>query len=63
MSGTILETAGKGCVTAPCQQQSRLQLADLESDRLLSVMPVAVTLYNQGEYAMYCQAKAEGVAL
>jgi uncharacterized protein len=35
----------------------------LESDRLLSVVPVDVALYNQGEYALYRQAKAEGVAL
>jgi predicted nucleotidyltransferase len=35
----------------------------LESDRLLSVMPVDVALYDQGEYALYRQAKAEGVAL
>ena len=35
----------------------------LESDRLLSVMPVDVALYDQGEYALYRQAKAEGVVL
>ena len=35
----------------------------LESDRLLSVIPVDVALYDQGEYALYRQAKAEGVAL
>ena len=35
----------------------------LESDHLLSVMPVDVALYDQGEYALYRQAKAEGVAL
>jgi predicted nucleotidyltransferase len=35
----------------------------LESDRLLSVVPVDVALYNQGEYALYRQAKAEGMAL
>ena len=35
----------------------------LESDRLLSVMPVDVALYNRGEYALYRQAKAEGVTL
>ena len=35
----------------------------LESDRLLSVVPVDVALYDQGEYALYRQAKAEGVAL
>ena len=35
----------------------------LESDRLLSVVPVDVALYNRGEYALYRQAKAEGVAL
>ena len=35
----------------------------LESDRLLSVVPVDVTLYNRGEYALYRQAKVEGVPL
>ena len=35
----------------------------LESDRLLSVVPVDVALYNRGEYALYRQAKAEGEAL
>ena len=35
----------------------------LESERLLSVVPVDVALYNRGEYALYRQAKAEGVAL
>jgi uncharacterized protein len=35
----------------------------LESDHLLSVVPVDVALYNRGEYALYRQAKAEGVAL
>lgn len=35
----------------------------LESDRLLSVVPVDVALYNQGEYALYRQAKGEGVVL
>jgi len=35
----------------------------LESARLLSVMPVDVALYNRGEYALYRQAQAEGVAL
>ena len=35
----------------------------LESDRLLSVVPADAALYNQGEYALYRQAKAEGVAL
>ena len=35
----------------------------LESDRLLSVVPVHVTLYNRGEYALYRQAKVEGVPL
>jgi uncharacterized protein len=35
----------------------------LESDRLLSVVPVDVALYNRGEYALYRQAKVEGVAL
>ena len=28
----------------------------LESDRLLSVVPVDVALYNQGEYALYRRA-------
>src|SRR5918996_4113321 len=35
----------------------------LESDRLLSVVPVDVALYHRGEYALHRQAKAEGVAL
>ena len=35
----------------------------LESDRLLSAVPVDVALYDQGEYALYRQAKAEGVVL
>ena len=35
----------------------------LESDRLLSVVPVEVALYDRGEYALYRQAKAEGMAL
>jgi predicted nucleotidyltransferase len=35
----------------------------LESDRLLSVVPVDIALYNRGEYALYRQAKAAGVAL
>ena len=35
----------------------------LESERLLSVVPVDVALYNRGEYALYRQAKAEGVPL
>ena len=35
----------------------------LESARLLSVVPVDVALYNRGEYALYRQAKAEGMAL
>src|SRR5215813_6016750 len=35
----------------------------LESDRLLSVVPVDVALYDRCEYALYRQAKAEGVAL
>ena len=35
----------------------------LESARLLSIMPVDVALYNRGEYAVYRQAKAEGVPL
>jgi predicted nucleotidyltransferase len=35
----------------------------LESARLLSVGPVDAALYDQGAYALYRQAKAEGVAL
>lgn len=35
----------------------------LESDRLLSVVPVDVALYDRGEYVLYRQAKAEGVTL
>ena len=35
----------------------------LESARLLSVVPVDAALYDQGAYALYRQAKAEGVAL
>src|SRR5262244_2700928 len=35
----------------------------LESERLLSVVPVDVALYDRGEYALYRQAKAEGVTL
>jgi hypothetical protein len=35
----------------------------LESARLLSVMPVDAALYDQGAYALYRQVKAEGVAL
>ena len=35
----------------------------LESDRLLSVVPVDIALYNRGEYALYRQVKAEGVTL
>ncbi len=35
----------------------------LETARLLSVVPVDVALYNWGEYALYRQAKAEGVVL
>lgn len=35
----------------------------LESERLLSVVPVDVALYERGEYALYRQAKAEGMAL
>jgi hypothetical protein len=35
----------------------------LESDRLLSVVRVDAALYNQGEYALDRQAKAEGMAL
>jgi predicted nucleotidyltransferase len=40
-----------------------LYLLQLESERLLSVVPVDVALYNRGEYALYRQAKAEGVVL
>jgi predicted nucleotidyltransferase len=35
----------------------------LESARLLSVVPVDATLYDQGVYALYRQAKVEGVPL
>jgi predicted nucleotidyltransferase len=35
----------------------------LESDRLLSVVPVDIALYHRGEYALYRQAQAEGVPL
>ena len=35
----------------------------LESERVLSVVPGDVALYDRGEYALYRQAKAEGVAL
>jgi len=35
----------------------------LESARLLSVVPVDAVLYDQGSYALYRQAKAEGVVL
>ena len=35
----------------------------LESERLLSFMPVDAALYDQGTYALYRQAKAEGVLL
>ena len=35
----------------------------LESERLLSVVPADVALYHRGEYALYRQAKAEGVPL
>ena len=35
----------------------------LESERLLSVVPVDVALYHRGAYALYRQAKAEGVPL
>jgi predicted nucleotidyltransferase len=35
----------------------------LESARLLSVMPVGAALYDQGAYALYRQVKADGVAL
>ncbi|HEY7492300.1 MAG TPA: hypothetical protein VIH59_14470 [Candidatus Tectomicrobia bacterium] len=34
----------------------------LESERLLSIMPVDAALYDQGAYALYRQTKAEGVA-
>ena len=40
-----------------------LYTLQLESARLLSVVPVDVALYNRGEYALYRQAKAEGVPL
>ncbi len=35
----------------------------LESARLLSVVPVDAALYDQGAYALFRQAKAEGIAL
>ena len=35
----------------------------LESARLLSVMPVDAALYDQGAYALYRQVKVDGVAL
>ena len=35
----------------------------LERTRRLSFMPVDVALYQRGEYALYRQAKAEGVPL
>ena len=35
----------------------------LESDRLLSIVPVDIALYDRGEYALYRQAKADGIAL
>lgn len=35
----------------------------LESERLLSVLPVDVAHYDQGAYALYRDAKAEGVLL
>jgi predicted nucleotidyltransferase len=35
----------------------------VDIDRLLSVVPVDVALYNGGEYALYRQAKAQGVTL
>jgi predicted nucleotidyltransferase len=35
----------------------------LESAHLLSVVPVDALLYDQGTYALYRQAKIEGVAL
>jgi predicted nucleotidyltransferase len=35
----------------------------LESERLLSVVPVDATFYERGEYALYRHAKAEGVSI
>jgi predicted nucleotidyltransferase len=35
----------------------------LESELLLSIMPADAALYDEGAYALYRQAKAEGVAL
>jgi predicted nucleotidyltransferase len=35
----------------------------LESERLLSVMPVDIAHYNQGSYALYRKAKEEGVLI
>ena len=35
----------------------------LESERLLSVVPVDIVLYDRGEYALYRQAKADRIAL
>jgi len=35
----------------------------LESTRLLSIVPVDAALYDQGAYALYRQAKADGMAL
>jgi uncharacterized protein len=35
----------------------------IESARLLSVMPVDAALYDQGAYALYRQVKADGMAL
>jgi predicted nucleotidyltransferase len=35
----------------------------LESERLLSIMPVDAVLYDQSAYALYRQAKGEGVTL
>jgi hypothetical protein len=43
--------------------ESPLYPLQLESERLLSVVPVDVALYHRGEYALYRQAKAEGMAL
>jgi hypothetical protein len=36
---------------------------ETESERLLSIMPVDAALYEEGAYALYRQAKAEGVVL
>jgi uncharacterized protein len=40
-----------------------LYLLQLESARLLSVVPVDAALYDQGAYALYRQAQADGMAL